>query len=70
MKHSSSSEKKALVEQRNFHNELLCLRQNWRLKRVGNNILGDLSFRTCECSAFGRSDFEINIFPTHVIMFV
>lgn len=30
----------------NFHFELLRLRQNWRLKKVSNTILGDLSFRT------------------------
>ncbi|CAB4069617.1 MED17 [Lepeophtheirus salmonis] len=29
-----------------FHIELLRLRQNWRLKKVSNNILGDLSYRT------------------------
>lgn len=28
----------------NFHMELLKLRQNWRLKKVGNTIIGDLSF--------------------------
>ncbi|PIK48916.1 putative mediator of RNA polymerase II transcription subunit 17 isoform X2 [Apostichopus japonicus] len=59
MKHSSSSEKKALVEQRNFHNELLCLRQNWRLKRVGNNILGDLSFRTSGSRFWHTGTFEV-----------
>ncbi len=30
----------------NFHFELLKLRQHWRLKKVSNTILGDLSFRT------------------------
>ena len=29
-----------------FHIELLKLRQNWRLKKVGNTILGDLSYKT------------------------
>lgn len=29
-----------------FHIELLRLRQNWRLRKVGNSILGDLSYRT------------------------
>ncbi|CAL8111497.1 unnamed protein product [Orchesella dallaii] len=29
-----------------FHIELLRLRQNWRLRKVGNAILGDLSYRT------------------------
>ena len=32
--------------QEDFHIELLRLRQNWRLKKVGNSILGDLSYRT------------------------
>jgi mediator of RNA polymerase II transcription subunit 17 len=29
-----------------FHFQLLKLRQNWRLRKVGNSILGDLSYRT------------------------
>lgn len=29
-----------------FHTELLRLRQNWRLKKVSNAIIGDLSYRT------------------------
>jgi mediator of RNA polymerase II transcription subunit 17 len=29
-----------------FHIELLKLRQNWRLKKVGNTIFGDLSYKT------------------------
>lgn len=29
-----------------FHIELLRLRQNWRLKKVQNSIIGDLSYRT------------------------
>lgn len=29
-----------------FHIELLKLRQLWRLKKVGNTILGDLSYKT------------------------
>lgn len=29
-----------------FHKELLRLRQNWRLKKVSNTIIGDLSFKT------------------------
>ena len=29
-----------------FHIELLRLRQNWRLRKVGNAILGDLSYKT------------------------
>ena len=30
----------------NFHYELLKLRSKWRLKKVGNTILGDLSFKS------------------------
>lgn len=52
-------------EQRNnrsandFHIELLRLRQNWRLKKVGNTIVGDLSYRTAG-SKFGQSGmFEV-----------
>ena len=30
-----------------FHRELLLLRQHYRLRRSGDKILGDVSFRTC-----------------------
>ena len=33
-------------DESDFHFELLRLRQNWRLKKVSNTILGDLSYRT------------------------
>lgn len=59
MKHTSSSDKKALVEQKNFHDELLRLRQCWRLKRVGNSILGDLSFRTSGSRFWHSGTFEV-----------
>lgn len=29
-----------------FHVELMRLRQNWRLKKVGKSILGDLSYKS------------------------
>lgn len=52
-------------EQRNnrnvsdFHIELLRLRQNWRLKKVSNTIIGDLSYRTAG-SKFNHSGmFEV-----------
>ena len=32
--------------QNEFHFELLKLRQNWRLKKVGTAILGDLSYKS------------------------
>jgi len=42
-----------------FHIELLRLRQNWRLKKVSNAIIGDLSYRTAG-SKFGMSGtFEV-----------
>ena len=34
--------------QNDFHFELLKLRQNWRLKKTGKTILGDLSYRSGE----------------------
>lgn len=33
-----------------FHAELLHMRQNWRLRKVGTTILGDLSYRSGESS--------------------
>lgn len=42
-----------------FHIELLRLRQNWRLKKVSNTIIGDLSYRTAG-SKYGQSGmFEV-----------
>ena len=41
-----------------FHFELLRLRQNWRLKKVSNTILGDLSYRYTKpsiCNLFSRT---------------
>ena len=35
-----------------FHAALHRLRLHWRLKKVGNNILGDLSFKTGESLYF------------------
>jgi mediator of RNA polymerase II transcription subunit 17 len=35
-----------------FHIELLRLRQNWRLKKVSNTIIGDLSYRTGKWAHF------------------
>ena len=44
----SHAETNAKQSHTDFHYELLKLRQNWRLKKVGNVILGDLSFKSCE----------------------
>jgi len=43
----------------NFHFELLRLRQNWRLKKVSNTILGDLSFRTAGSQYKQSGIFEV-----------
>lgn len=55
----SQSETKSNRNISDFHIELLRLRQNWRLKKVGNTIIGDLSYRTAG-SKFGQSGtFEV-----------
>ena len=43
-----------------FHIELLKLRQNWRLKKVGNSILGDLSYRTAGSQYKHPGVFEVS----------
>ena len=43
-----------------FHIELLKLRQNWRLKKVGNSILGDLSYRTAGSHYKHSGVFEVS----------
>lgn len=42
-----------------FHLDLLRLRQNWILKKVGNSILGDLSFKSAGSRYNLNSLFEI-----------
>lgn len=42
-----------------FHIELLRLRQNWRLKKVGNTIIGDLSYRTAGSKYLQTGTFEV-----------
>lgn len=42
-----------------FHIELLRLRQNWRLKKVSNTIIGDLSYRTAGSKYHQTGMFEI-----------
>ncbi|XP_002732468.3 mediator of RNA polymerase II transcription subunit 17-like, partial [Saccoglossus kowalevskii] len=43
-----------------FHVELLKLHQNWRLKRVGKNIIGDLSFKTAGSRFWHTGAFEVS----------
>ena len=47
-------------KQEDFHIELLKLRQNWRLKKVGSNILGDLSYRTAGSKFKHSGVFEVS----------
>ncbi|KAL3267576.1 hypothetical protein HHI36_011694 [Cryptolaemus montrouzieri] len=42
-----------------FHIELLRLRQNWRLKKVSNTIIGDLSYRTAGSKYIQTGTFEV-----------
>uniref|UniRef100_T1JGQ6 Uncharacterized protein n=1 Tax=Strigamia maritima TaxID=126957 RepID=T1JGQ6_STRMM len=42
-----------------FHLELLRLRQNWRLKKVGTTILGDLSYKTAGSRFWQNGVFEV-----------
>lgn len=44
-----------------FHIELLRLRQNWRLKKVSNTIIGDLSYRTAGSKYLQTGTFEVNL---------
>lgn len=43
-----------------FHLELLRLRQSWRLKKVGNTILGDLSYRSAGSRFHQTGVFEVS----------
>ncbi|XP_065209478.1 mediator of RNA polymerase II transcription subunit 17 [Planococcus citri] len=43
---ASQSETSRTSSTADFHFQLLKLRQNWRLKKVSNSIIGDLSYRT------------------------
>ena len=42
-----------------FQIELLRLRQNWRLKKVSDSIIGDLSYRTAGSKFFIPGNFEV-----------
>ena len=43
----------------NFHEDLLHLRQNWRLKRTGKTIVGDLSYRSTGSRFWQSGVFEV-----------
>ena len=39
-----------------FYTELLRVRQKWRLRKVGNNIIGDLSYKQGTWGYIGSTD--------------
>nr|XP_026693944.1 mediator of RNA polymerase II transcription subunit 17-like [Ciona intestinalis] len=45
--------------QQNFHAQLLKLRQRWRVRRHGDKILGDLSYRTAGSDFLHHGSFEV-----------
>lgn len=56
---NSQSETKNSRNVSDFHIELLRLRQNWRLKKVSNTIIGDLSYRTAGSKFAHTGTFEV-----------
>ncbi|KAG6445649.1 mediator of RNA polymerase II transcription subunit 17 [Manduca sexta] len=50
-----------------FHIDLLRLRQNWRLKKVSNTIIGDLSYRTAGSKFNQTGVFEVTKAPEEQI---
>lgn len=56
---SSHSEQRNNRNVSDFHIELLRLRQNWRLKKVSNTIIGDLSYRTAGSKFTQSGQFEV-----------
>ncbi|VVC91570.1 unnamed protein product [Leptidea sinapis] len=51
-----------------FHIDLLRLRQNWRLKKVSNTIVGDLSYRTAGSKFSQTGVFEVTKAPEEQIV--
>ncbi|CAH0407101.1 unnamed protein product [Chilo suppressalis] len=51
-----------------FHIDLLRLRQNWRLKKVSNTIVGDLSYRTAGSKFSQTGVFEVTKAPEDQMM--
>ncbi|XP_052272599.1 mediator of RNA polymerase II transcription subunit 17-like isoform X3 [Dreissena polymorpha] len=54
-----SHEDKTGASSDKFHMELLKLRQSWRLKKVGNAIIGDLSYRSAGSRFWQGGTFEV-----------
>lgn len=60
LKNSQSETKSNNRNVSDFHIELLRLRQNWRLKKVGNTIVGDLSYKTAGSKFPHSGIFEVS----------
>lgn len=54
-----NSQNELVRNRSDFHFELLRLRQNWRLKKVSNSIIGDLSYRTAGSKYTQTGMFEV-----------
>lgn len=54
-----TSQNEVVRNRSDFHFELLRLRQNWRLKKVSNSIIGDLSYRTAGSKYSQTGMFEV-----------
>ncbi|EDO32058.1 predicted protein [Nematostella vectensis] len=46
-------------ERSDFHSELINLRQRWRLKRTGNSLMGDLTYRSAGSQFWNPGLFEV-----------
>ena len=55
----SQSELNVKQTHSDFHYELMNLRQKWRLKKVGNVILGDLSYKSCELKILNMQQIDV-----------
>ncbi|NXA26474.1 MED17 polymerase, partial [Ibidorhyncha struthersii] len=55
----SVAESQENKRQRDFNSELLRLRQHWKLRKVGDKILGDLSYRSAGSLFLHHGTFEV-----------
>lgn len=55
----SQSDTARAKSNQDFHLELLRLRQNWTLKKIGNAILGDLSYKSAGSRFYHTGIFEV-----------
>ncbi|KAL5008035.1 hypothetical protein ScPMuIL_013616 [Solemya velum] len=59
LRRSQSQAESTIKSQSDFHIELLKLRQNWRLRKVGSAILGDLSYKSAGSRFLQSGTFEV-----------